>query len=136
MTRIPAILILLSSAALAADPDLKITVSPSTNTKGYDVSISPTGKVEGTSKTLSKQLTDKLFRDARSVGAVDQIAAAHCMKSASFGTTTMVQFNGRTSPDLSCGSEDPKAAALWEDVKQALAYLNAGSRVSTAESHP
>ena len=129
-------LLFLSFAAQAADPNLKISVSASTNTKPYEYAITPNGKVVGTAKTLPVALTNKLFRDARAAGQLDQVEIGHCMKSASFGTSTTVEFNGHTSPDLSCGSPNANAEALWSDVKQVVTYLRAGSLTSTGASHP
>lgn len=41
------------------------------------------------------------------------------MKSASFGTTTIIQFDGEETPDLSCPSaRDPHTQALMRDIQE------------------
>jgi hypothetical protein len=50
----------------------------------------------------------------------------HCMKSASFGTSTTVAWHGWISPDLQCPPSSPAISALAQDVdalKQAAGIL-------------
>lgn len=56
---------------------------------------------------------------------LDALAHGHCMRSASFGTTTTVTFGGAASPDLSC-APDPAA----RDLAGTVAAIVNGLRLS------
>ncbi len=57
-----------------------------------------------------------LLEDLRAVGDLSNIRGAWCGKSASFGTTTKVTTNGKTSVDLQCmQNPTPAQCALYDD---------------------
>lgn len=91
--------------------DAVIRNSGSTNTAGYTIVVHPSGSADvttdgaTTSRTVGGPQVRWLFLKLRAAGPLDVLPGGHCMKSASFGSTTTVAFGGRTSPDLSCGGD-------------------------------
>jgi hypothetical protein len=84
----------------------------STNTRGYRIIVRPNGQatvqVEGEPprhETVEAATSTALFKDLAAAAPLDKLPSEPCMKSASFGSTTYVQFNGKRSPDLSCPME-------------------------------
>lgn len=71
---------------------------------------------------VPKAVADQLFRDLRSAKGQPTGAQA-CMKSASFGTTTVVEYHGWTTPDLECGGNG-FVIALGSDVHKVAALLH------------
>jgi hypothetical protein len=113
------------SPALAAAPDansLIIVNSGSTNMAGYRMEVLPNGNMAYASggnirsAALPAALTRKLFSDARAALPFAQMGLKPCMKSASFGSTTVLTYKNETSTDISCPG-GPKAAALYGDVQ-------------------
>ena len=62
-------------------------------------------------------LVERFFSDVRAARDAGE-SPATCMKSASFGTRTIVTWHGWTSGDLSCPGNPPALAALARDVAQ------------------
>jgi hypothetical protein len=112
-----------------------ITDSGSTNAPGFTLTVTPEGQAswhlepaknlpsplacsatDGTT-ALDGTLTTKLFAD---LDAAEPFAARQfdlCGKSASFGTTTSVAYDGETIGDVECGSmTDPLAETLTTDT--------------------
>ncbi len=95
------------------DPSsVTIRNSGSTNTAGFTIIVhadrSADVLVGGQSerKTVGAPQTRWLFHKVREAGPLDALAGGGCMKSASFGSTMTIAFDGRTSPDLSCGGDE------------------------------
>lgn len=115
------------ASLMAATPSesAKIVNSGSTNTVGYTISVSSDGKASaimqnGSSAakafTITTDLATRFFSDlaaARKAGTV----TVPCMKSASFGSSTHVSWEGWTSPDLTCPPKDSVGEALIKDVE-------------------
>jgi hypothetical protein len=106
--------------------------SGSTNTQPYTIAVKPDGSavvVVGSGAPEERRLppaqTAALFEQLRAAAPLDALAHGHCMRSASFGTTTTVTFGGVTTPDLSC-APGPGTRALADTV----AALVAGLRLS------
>jgi hypothetical protein len=95
--------------------------SGSTNAAGYAIELHPDGTAYVTQngrtvrKTVARAQTRWFFAKLRETGPLDAMPGGACMKSVSFGTSTVVTFGGRTSPDLSCG-ETPTARELLRTV--------------------
>lgn len=70
---------------------------------------------------ISATLAQRFLTDAQKARKNPQ-AAQHCMKSASFGTSTIVTYHGWTSSDLECPATG-FAAALATDTHQIVALL-------------
>lgn len=112
--------------AAAPSESAKIVNSGSTNTLGYTISVASDGKGSlamqgGTSEstpkpfTIAADLSARFFSDlaaARKAGTV----TVPCMKSASFGSSLHVSWEGWTSPDLTCPAKDSLGEALVKDV--------------------
>ena len=96
--------------------------SGSTNTAGFTIIVrsdatgsasvqATTPKAFGVPNDLSARFFSDLHAAANTVAPV-----THCMKSASFGTSTIVQWHGWTSPDLQCPPFSASLSALANDV--------------------
>lgn len=106
-----------------------IVNSGSTNTRPYRVVVSPDGHalvwVEGEAvrkATLSQKTSASFFSHLASAMPLAKIAQVPCMKSASFGSSTIVQYKGERSPDLTCGIEGA-SAKLAADVANITSEL-------------
>ena len=115
----------LAVASPAADQAV-IVNSGSTNTAGYRLRISADGSAYLNQANLplhrqiSPQLVARFFNELHQTGGVASLPDAHCMKSASFGTTTRIEYRGQTSPDISCPANSTLERALYVDA-QAIA---------------
>lgn len=124
-----------AAASAAARPDgATIVSSGSTNFPGYTIKVhsdgstwavrsNKQGEQIGTpvTATLPSRVTQKLLNDAKAAKLSGHVIGQPCMKSASFGSTLVVQYHGWTSPDLNCpgggfiialGADANKIAAL------------------------
>jgi hypothetical protein len=114
----------------------------STNFSGYTIKVWSDGRTSTVHSNHSGQAIDRpvsgkvpdtlvaqFFNDLRTAQHAHPVAET-CMKSASFGTTTVVVYHGWTSPDLECGG-DGHVIALGSDVKKIAAQL----RVQPFKAH-
>jgi hypothetical protein len=90
-----------------------IVTTRSTNTPGYRIALSPDGGAEVTRQgglstrvQVDLSLTKRFYADLARAGALDALPVGHCMKSASFGTATWINYRGANSPDLQCAQND------------------------------
>lgn len=111
-----------SANAMVTRTTAAILNSGSTNTIGYRVYVAPSGAVnyvDGNGQkqgTLSPRLKNKFFKDLKAAMPLSNLAVAKsCMKSTSFGTSTVVVLGGERSPDLSCPG-NKQAQALANDI--------------------
>lgn len=87
----------------------------STNFAGYTIKLWSDGSASvvrsnrgggslGTpvSGSVPADVARKFFSDLKAAKASGNVAGRACMKSASFGSSTVVQYHGWTSPDLEC----------------------------------
>jgi hypothetical protein len=108
---------------LSAERDsAMIQNSGSTNTSGFTITVwsdgTSTASVHGQADrafTLQPDLSARFFNDLRAAASVTP-APRHCMKSASFGTTTTVRWHDWSSSDLQCPPLSPGLVALANDV--------------------
>jgi hypothetical protein len=112
----------------------------STNTQGYRITISATGKAEymaterrgsvvegkAQSVTVGASLAQRLLRDLKAAMPLSTLPVRHGMKSASFGTSTYVEYQGQRSPDLSFPG-NAKAQALHDDAGDIARALHLGN---------
>ncbi len=125
------------SAAAAQRDFAPIRNSGSTNTAGFALTVwsDATGSASVQSATpktfgVPNDLSARFFADIHA--ASDEVApATHCMKSASFGTSTVVQWHGWTSPDLQCPPFSPSLGALASDVNA----IEAAAGIATQLHH-
>ena len=106
----------------------KIVDSGSTNTSGFTIVVRSDGSAtvavqqnatqSPTPKpfTLSQAMATRFFADL-AAAKKGNATTVPCMKSASFGTTLRITWQGWTSPDLSCPPKDSLGAALISDVQ-------------------
>jgi hypothetical protein len=105
-----------------------IVNSGSTNSYGYTITIGSDGKASvtmqkrgesavGTPKpfTVPAATTARFFSDLAAARKGHAVTVP-CMKSASFGTSTHITWQGWTSPDLSCPPKDGLGNALVTDM--------------------
>lgn len=113
----------------------------STNALGYRIVVARDGSAEwvmGSTRQraqLSKSTTDTLFADLKAAMPLSQLQSTHCMKSASFGTSTFAYWEHQRSPDLQC-TEDPHATALYASIQAVVAELGIGKRVIPLPNEP
>jgi hypothetical protein len=124
-----------SGAGAAARRDgAVIRNSGSTNFSGYTVKVWSDGSTSAVHSDragtpidapvtgqVPPNVAQRFLAEARQ--ARDNHAVARpCMKSASFGTSTIVEYHGWTSPDLECAG-DGYTIALGSDAKKIVALL-------------
>ncbi len=64
--------------------------------------------------SLPMDLTRKFFADLKAAKKSGNVTGRPCMKSASFGSATFVQYHGWTSPDLECPGDGVVVALAAE----------------------
>ncbi len=96
--------------------------SGSTNTAGFTITVwsdaTGSASVQGATPKafgVPSDLSARFFADLHAASN-DAAPAMHCMKSASFGTSTMVQWHAWSSPDLQCPPFSAGLGALARDV--------------------
>jgi hypothetical protein len=118
-----ATLALLAVPALGAARDgATIVNSGSTNAVGWNIKIWSDGagsvaKTGGEPRAfvLPGSATGRFFADAKAARMAAR-SGGGCMKSASFGTRTFVQWHGWQSADLSCPASGPANRTLASDL--------------------
>jgi len=111
-----------------------IANSGSTNTAGYRIVVATDGRAQITQGTTTRSLTipaalaTQFYTDLAAAGPLDAMPARSCMKSASFGTTTVVTYAEKTSPDLQCSAQGDAAKALAADVRAITTAVNPVTR--------
>lgn len=118
----------LAQGAPSAVQSIVVFVSPSTNTCAVTLVVNSNGDVVTLmcQKTSVRQppaiVVTKLFSDVITAPPLSNLPARSCVKSPSFGTTTVITFAAQVSPDVSC-SRDMIGLALYHDVYNILAAL-------------
>lgn len=116
-----------------------IVDSGSTNTNGFRIVVDQSGKTQSTvalrgpqartgespaatAGTIPAAVAERLYSDLNAAWPLSSLPSQHCLKSASFGTRLTIEFDGQTTPDLSCGRiTDPKLKALARDAREIVA---------------
>jgi len=117
-----------------------IVDSGSTNRAAYRLRVSADGTTalqQGDvpiQKHVAAALVNRFFADLRAAGPLDQLSAARCMKSASFGSTTQIGYLGKMSPDVTCPGS-PAMRTLEVDA-QALADAAGVSMMPAIRKQP
>jgi len=114
----------------AASRDSAVIVnSGSTNSLGYTITVASDGKATvamqsrggpaGSPKafTLAAATAERFFADL-AAARKGNAATVPCMKSASFGSSTHITWQGWVSPDLTCPPKDALGEALVQDVEK------------------
>jgi hypothetical protein len=121
-----------AAAVIAATPapveQATIVNSGSTNTSGFKITVESGGRASSIMQNragvaqssvhafvLSSKQATQFFSDVKAAKAAPGTEGG-CMKSASFGSSTHVTWNGWTSPDLQCPSDSAAIKALAADV--------------------
>ena len=93
--------------------DILIRNSGSTNTAGYIIVVHTDytaniadGNGGTTKKTIAEPQAKWLFEKVKADVPFTQLGGGHCMKSASFGSFTTIEYNGERTPDLQCPGGD------------------------------
>jgi hypothetical protein len=123
-----AVLAILGVVAATPSETAVIVNSGSTNSYGYTIQVASDGKASFTlqkrgesAATTPKPFTVPTATAARffsdlAAARKGNAASAPCMKSASFGTSMHVTWQGWVSPDLSCPPNDGLGEALVHDI--------------------
>jgi hypothetical protein len=125
------------SAAAAKSPHIVITNSGSTNMPGSTLTINHDGSgtltyekevpgltlKHGTNKTFTAHTFDigQLEQLLNEVGGADHIPNHGCLKSVSFGSSTTITYQGKTSGDVSCISH--KDTKIHQDIAHLVLHL-------------
>ena len=120
---------------LAQTPNPKqpavIINSGSTNTCKYIIHILPSGKATYTfcnkkgAGEIKVNTATKFFNDISAAKPLSNLVYNKpCVKSVSFGTSTQVRYQGQTSQDISCPSNDSRVTNLYDDAKTIQQELN------------
>lgn len=135
-------LALLAAPSIMATDSALIINSGSTNTAGFRIEVSQSGDAtytpaarrggqlpEAQNKPATRQVPSaavkKFFADIEAAKPLTSLPRGACMKSASFGTTLVVQYEGQTTPDLSCGDhENAKLKALIQSSQDIVKLFN------------
>lgn len=118
-----------SGLALVLNNVAVIRNSGSTNTIGYRIYVSPSGKasyVDGNGSgqgKIAKKLTKRFFHDLKVAEPLSTLPTESCVKSVSFGTSTTVSLGAQQSPDVSCPG-NAKAKRLDQDVTEIAKVLH------------
>ena len=127
------------AAAAARADGAVIHNSGSTNTSGYSIKVWSDGRGEltmgrgpgwGTGRVFNvdPSVAQRFFSNVKAARE-DPGTPGHCMKSASFGTTTTVQWHGWNSPDLQCPPFSSAVQAIAADVRDIQTAANIGSQL-------
>ena len=124
----------------ARGPQATIIDTGSTNRLGMRVTFDREGHASIEQRNeeirhvkLDEHLCTRFMEDMRAAAPLNALPRHHCMKSASFGSSMFVEFEGDRSPDLSCpGQPDPRAGALQKDANEILQ----AARVFAPEHRP
>lgn len=124
-----AALAIASLVAAAPSDNAVIVNSGSTNAYGYKITVASDGKATvmlqshgGNAASTPKPFAvpaataSKFFADL-AAARKGNVATVPCMKSASFGSSIHVSWQGWTSPDLTCPAKDSLGDALISDVE-------------------
>ncbi len=88
-----------------------IVNSGSTNTAGYTIVVHPDFSADVTAdgatetKSVAAPQGRWLFAKVRAAMPLGQLPGERCMKSASFGSSTTISYDGQRTPDLQCGGD-------------------------------
>jgi hypothetical protein len=128
-----------------------IVDSGSTNSNGFRILVERSGRTQSTIVPrdpgpqpielpvttigmLPAALAQKLYSDLDAAWPISSLPKQNCLKSASFGTVRIIEFDSQKTPDLSCGNgKNPKLRALADDLQQ---ILKASGRQQSAPSTP
>ncbi|HLH38609.1 MAG TPA: hypothetical protein VKX39_05630 [Bryobacteraceae bacterium] len=135
---IPRVIVaLMATAAALLAQTVTIVNTGSTNTSGFQIAVEKSGKAQyrqrrGAPQKLEKKipaaLAKRLYKDVKAARPLPALPAPYCVKSASFGTRTYIDFGSEESPDLSCGDAgDARLRDLIRDVDEIVALFRNGS---------
>jgi hypothetical protein len=133
------------SPSLPAADSATIIDSGSTNRAGFQIDVSRSGKAvyavdarrtarlsdaheaspakppKPVSKRIPSALLKRFYADLGATSAAPAGEGTGCIKSASFGSTLTVEYNGHTSPDLNCGDHgNTEVRALIRDTGEII----------------
>lgn len=113
---------LANASVFAATAPITIVNSGSTNTLGFTIAVGSDGGATLTMAHATKTFhvadatLKKFLADLNAARRMTTSPAGGCMKSASFGSSTRIAWQGWTSPDLECPAPNAQIAALADDV--------------------
>ncbi|MHC5676964.1 hypothetical protein [Nostoc sp.] len=111
----------LAQTPIIQEPGVIIN-SGSTNTCQYIIRVLPSGKATYTvcnrkgAGEIKVNTAMKFFNDISAAQPLSKLPYKPCVKSASFGTSTEVSYQGKKSPDISCSTNDYRVTNLYSDT--------------------
>jgi hypothetical protein len=129
------------TAPRAEPADAVIRNSGSTNTAGYAIVVHPdysadvyvAGEVEH--KSVAAPQAKWLFEKLQAAMPFGRLGAERCMKSASFGSSTTIAYEGSVTPDLSCGGSSDAERELSRTAGVIVNQLGVPSGVGRLRRH-
>ena len=115
-----------------------IVNSGSTNTRGYVLHVERSGSMfvdaqDGVgfhSASTSPDLAGRLFEALAAAQPFSELPLGRCMKSASFGYSVRIHYDGATTPDLTCafGPVERNLASLVSEITRDANVSNSNLR--------
>lgn len=120
------LVLLLPALTLCAAGPATIVNSGSTNKPGFRIAVERSGKAtytpangKGKSQRINKKIAERFYQDLDSAKPLSGLKGPKCLKSASFGSTLIVEAGADRTPDLSCGDGgDARLKALVTDTTE------------------
>jgi hypothetical protein len=120
------LLVLVPALTLCGADLATIVNSGSTNQPGFRIQVERSGKAtytpakaKSTGRKIDKKLAQRFYQDLDAAKPLSGLKGPRCMKSASFGSTLMVEVGADKTPDLSCGDGgEAKLKALVDDTNE------------------
>ena len=120
-----------------------IVDSGSTNRAGYSITVDHSGsgtyvlmpraavaqrgvQTEARTRIIPGDLVRRFYADLSAAEPFSSLPDRHCVKSVSFGSVLRIEFDGKRTPDLSCGDAgDAKLKALIQDATEITKIMTA-----------
>jgi hypothetical protein len=84
---------------------------------------------------LDRAVTQKFIQAVDSAGALHDLPAAHCAKSASFGSKLFIQVGEDRSPDLSCPTQgNAQVETLKQQATEILQRAQSAAGLQTSRA--
>ena len=108
-----------------------ITNGGSTNSPGFSIRLHSDGSANfsmgarmvtsiASTGHVPQEIAQRFFKDLKAARAANAAQSRACMKSASFGSTTLLSWHGWNSGDLECPGADAALQADVASIKTAL----------------
>jgi hypothetical protein len=130
--------LLFAPFSLEAESAAVILSSGSTNVAGYRIEVEKSGSARYTQlanrvnpatpeprqRLIPEPLVQRFYAGLNAAQPLNSLPQQRCLKSASFGSTLLVQFGDQKTPDLACGDGgNAKLRTLIRDVNEIVKLM-------------